>query len=76
MDNTNDIETGTTTTDRVTVYTFSVTVTVPMDTDGDGTPDYPTYTATEVAQQLSRGFRKLDGDVDYELMDTAIKASE
>lgn len=77
MENTNThAARGTTTTDTVTVYTFTVWVTVPMDTDGDGTPDYPTYTAQEIAQQLARGFRKLDGDVDYELMDTEVKVSE
>jgi hypothetical protein len=62
-------------TDRVTVYTFSVTVTVPMDNDQDGTPDYPVYTAEEIGKMISAGLRRVDGDTDYELMDTEVRDS-
>jgi hypothetical protein len=65
----------TTTTDKTTVYTFAVYVTVPMDTDNDGTPDYPTISAKDVGRQLAAGFRRCDGDIDYELMDTEVKTS-
>ena len=62
-------------TDTVTVYTFAVYVTVPMDTDNDGTPAYPTISAKDVQRQLLAGFRRGDGDIDCELMDTEVKAS-
>lgn len=65
----------TTTTNNVMVYTFRVEVTVAMDNDGDGTPDYPVVDAKSIGQQLSRGIRKMDGDVDYELMTSEVKES-
>lgn len=60
-------------TDKATVYTFHVYVTVPMDSDDDGAPAYPTISAKDVERSLIAVFRRCEGDIDLELMDTEVK---